>query len=101
MVFKYVRCWYPGFEGGQAQPDPDGGLVGVHHRVVVDVAMVADSDWLVVVLVDTVERVDWLCGRKRGGFRLVRCDWRLATDLEFFYYYYYYRQDISAIGKTV
>lgn len=58
-----TRFWYPRFEGGQSQSDPDGGLVGVHHRVVVDVAVVAHSDWLVVVLVDAVERIDWLCGR--------------------------------------
>lgn len=52
--------WYPGLEGGQTQAHPDGGLVGVHHGVVVDVAVVADSDWLVVVLVDAMECVDWL-----------------------------------------
>ena len=55
---------YPGFEGGQAQADPDRGLVRVHHRVVVDVAVVAHSDWLVVVLMDAVEGVDWLWNRK-------------------------------------
>jgi len=62
-----VWFWYPGFEGGQTQSDPDCGLVGIDHRVVVDVAVVAHSDWLVVVLVDAVKRVDWLCGRRRGG----------------------------------
>lgn len=51
---------YPGFEGGQSQAHTDGGLVGVDNRVVVDVAVVAHSDWLVVVLVDAVECVDWL-----------------------------------------
>lgn len=62
---KNVRCLYPWFEGGQSQPDPDRSLVGVHHRVVVDVAVVAHSDRLVVVLVDAVERVDWFCGSRR------------------------------------
>lgn len=55
------RGRYPWFEGWKSEPDADRSLVGVHHRVVVDVAVVADSDWLVVVLMDTVERVDWLC----------------------------------------
>ena len=56
---------YPWFEGGQSQPDADRSLVGVHHGVVMDVAVVAHSDRLVVVLVDTVERVDWFCGSRR------------------------------------
>lgn len=51
---------YPGFEGGQSQAHTNGGLVGVDNRVVVDVAVVAHSDRLVVVLVDAVECVDWL-----------------------------------------
>lgn len=55
-----VSGGYPGLEGGQSQAHADGGLVGVDHRVVVDVAVVAHSDWLVVVLVDAVECVDWL-----------------------------------------
>lgn len=62
---------YPRFEGGQSQSYADGGLVWVDYRVVVDVAVVADSDRFVVVLVDPVERVYGLCGHrkkeKRGG----------------------------------
>lgn len=57
---------YPGFEGRQSQSDPDRSLVGVHYRVVVDVAVVAHSDWLVVVLMNAVESVDWFW-RKRWG----------------------------------
>lgn len=62
---------YPGFEGGQSQADADGGLVGVDNRVVVDVAVVAHSDWLVVVLVDAMECVDWLYGTERQRTRWV------------------------------
>lgn len=58
--------WYPGFEGRESQSNTNGGLVWVDYRVVVDVAVVADSDGFVVVLVDTMKGVYWLCGRKRG-----------------------------------
>lgn len=58
---------YPRFEGGQAEAHADGGLVGVDNRVVVDVTVVAHSDGLVVILLDAVEGVDWLCERKRRG----------------------------------
>lgn len=59
IILHLMWFCYPWFEGGQSQSDPDRGLVGVHHRVVVDVAVVAHSDRLVVVLVDAVESVDW------------------------------------------
>lgn len=62
-----VFCeWYPGFEGRESQSNTNGGLVWVDYRVVVDVAVVADSDGFVVVLVDTVKGVYWLCDGKRG-----------------------------------
>lgn len=32
-----------------------------------NVAVVADSDWLVIVLVDAVESIDWLCGGKEAA----------------------------------
>lgn len=52
-------CTYPRFEGGEAKSHSNSGFVGVHHRVVVNVTMVAYSDWFVVILMDPVERVDW------------------------------------------
>ena len=57
---------YPWFEWREAQPHADGRFVGVHHWVVMDVAMVTDSDWFIFVLIDTVERVDWLWNSQRG-----------------------------------
>ena len=50
---------HPWFEGREAQAHSDGGFVWVHYRVIVYVTVVADSDWLVIVLMDTMERVDW------------------------------------------
>lgn len=47
-----------------------------------DVAVVAHSDWLVVVLVDTMERVDWLCGGRRGGVRMVGLDWLRSSGVD-------------------
>lgn len=71
---------YPRFEGGQSQSDPDRGLVGINHGVVVDVAVVAHSDWFVVVLMDAVERVDWFW-RKRRRWLLDGCDWLTAMKV--------------------
>ena len=45
---------------GQSQSHTDGGLVGVHYRVVVNSTVIAKSDWRIVCLVDTKEDVDWL-----------------------------------------
>lgn len=71
---------YPRFEGRQSQSDPDRGLVGINHGVVVDVAVVAHSDWFVMVLMDAVESVDWFW-RKRRRKLLDGCDWLTAMKV--------------------
>lgn len=51
---------YPRFKGGEAQPHPNTGLVGIHHRVIMDVLVVTDTYRLIVVLLYAVERINWL-----------------------------------------
>lgn len=62
-INKYCPIYntYPWFKGGEAQPDPNTGLVGIHHRVIMDVLVVTDTYRLIVVLLDAVERINWLC----------------------------------------
>ena len=49
----------------QAKTNTNSGSVRVYHRVIVDLTVVAKSDWGVVSLVNTKEYVDWLYSRKK------------------------------------
>lgn len=55
-----IHNTYPRFEGGEAQPYPNTGLEGIHHRVIMDVFMVTDTYRLVFILLDAMERIYWL-----------------------------------------
>lgn len=46
-----------------------------------DVAVVAHSDWFVVVLMDAVERVDWFWRKKRRRL-LDGCNWLTAMAMK-------------------
>ena len=59
LTVEAQRSTHPWFVAGQAQTDSNTGHLRVDDRVVVRVAMVADSDRCVVRLVDAVEDVDW------------------------------------------
>lgn len=50
---------HPWFEGRKTEPNSNRGFVGIHDWVVVNVPMVTNSDWLIVILMDAMERVDW------------------------------------------
>ncbi len=58
---------YPWFEGGEAQPHPNTSLVGIHYRVIMDVLVVTDTYWLILILLHAMERVYWLW--KMGVFK--------------------------------
>ena len=65
---------HPWFEGRKPEPYSYGGFVGVHYRVVVNIPMVANSDWLIVVLMNAMERVDWFCTKKKTeAFTVYSC----------------------------
>ena len=64
-VSEQVMVGQAGHKAGQAEAHPDGGLVRVHHRVVVGAAVVREADRLVHLaarLLGRVEYVDRLCG---------------------------------------
>lgn len=51
---------HPWLEGGQPQSHSNCSLVGVHHRVVMYVAVIAHPDGLIFILMDAMESVDRL-----------------------------------------
>ncbi len=48
----------PGLKAGSPSPTPIVALLGFT-RVVVNVPMVTNSDWLIIILMDAMKRVDW------------------------------------------
>ncbi len=55
----YIADTHPWFEGRKSEPNSNCGFVGIHYRVVVNVPMVTNSDWLIIILMDAMKRVDW------------------------------------------
>ena len=54
---------HPRFMSSQPQAHPHGGRVGVHHTIVVDPIVIAESNGGIVRLVHPKEDIDRICAR--------------------------------------